>query len=140
MKNLPKTKTKGKKQKKVKVLVSHPVIPKQYPKATTVAEKKLTKDVKAVISGSRKALDKENNMVGSPAAKDHLDKKKRELQYFSSTAKQNINNKKGQGQLIIQNDKNIHKLKKLLKWKESNLKRQQREVQQNLEMKVQLKK
>ena len=34
----------------------------------------------------------------------------------------------------------MQKLKKLLKWKEHNLKKQQQEVQQGLEMKVQLKK
>jgi len=35
---------------------------------------------------------------------------------------------------------NINKLKKLLKWKENNLKKQQKEIQLDLEMKVQLKK
>ena len=37
-------------------------------------------------------------------------------------------------------DQNMQKLSKLLKWKENNLKQQQKEVQQDLQMKVQLKK
>lgn len=39
---------------KVRKLISHPHIPKKYPKATTDEEKKMTKDVKKVIKNSRK--------------------------------------------------------------------------------------
>ena len=54
---MQKNKNKQKKQKKSgKVLVTHPPIPKEYPKATTAVEKKLSRDIKTVISGSRKAL------------------------------------------------------------------------------------
>lgn len=77
--NIAKPKKKGKKPtKKVRTLVAHPPIPKDYPKATTKGEKQLTKYVKTTISGSRKYFDKENQYeFGSPAGKDHIEKKKR---------------------------------------------------------------
>jgi hypothetical protein len=78
---------KPKKQKKQRALVAHPTMQKQFAKANTPAEKKLTRDVKTAISGSRKALEKENYNFGSPAAKDQVDRKKRELQYFASASK-----------------------------------------------------
>ena len=49
---------KAKKGKKVRALVSHPTVHKQYEKATTHAEKKMTQNVKGVITNSRKAFDK----------------------------------------------------------------------------------
>lgn len=58
MKHVPKQKTK--KSKKVRALVAHPPIPKYYPKAVTKNEKKLTKNVKMNITGTRKQFDKEN--------------------------------------------------------------------------------
>lgn len=85
------------------MLVAHPTIPKQYAKATTPAEKRLTRDVKTVISGSRKALEKENVSLGSPAAKNQLDRKKRELQYFASASKQHFNKKSSAGEASAQN-------------------------------------
>jgi hypothetical protein len=77
----------------------------------------LTRDVKTVISGSRKALEKENNFIGSPTAKDQIDRKKRELQYFASASKQNFNKKSHATEIDANTDKNASKLKKLLKWK-----------------------
>ena len=68
-KNIPKKQVKNKKRKNVRTLVSHPNIPKNYQKARNNAEKKLTRDVKTTISGSRKVFDKENYNFGSPAAK-----------------------------------------------------------------------
>lgn len=49
---------------KVRKLVSHPKIPKQYPKATTLEEKRLTKQVKKVIKESR-----QQNWMGKTPAK-----------------------------------------------------------------------
>ena len=44
--------------KKVRKLVNHPVIEKEYPKATTLEDKKITKEVKQAIREKRKKNDK----------------------------------------------------------------------------------
>lgn len=75
----------------------------------------------------------------SPAGKSYIDKKKREANYFTSPKNQ-YNPRKSNAQIQSTTNLNINKLKKLLKWKENNLKKQQKEIQQDLEMKVQLKK
>lgn len=57
-----------------------------------------------------------------------MNRKKRELQYFASASKQHFHKKEHGAEADASNDKNITKLKKLLKWKEANLKREQREL------------
>ena len=142
LKNIHK-KTAGKKvQKQGKTLVTHAPIPKHYNKARNAAERKLTKQIKNVTN-SRTAIGKENfNNFGSPAGKEHIERKKRQIQYYTTISKQNGGGKKANSQSYMTNtpQQNMQKLKKLLKWKEHNLKKQQQEVQQGLEMKVQLKK
>ena len=67
----------------------------------------------------------------SPAGKDYIDRKKREANYFTSPKNQ-YNHRKSSSQMQSTTNLNINKLKKLLKWKESNLKKQQKEIQLDL--------
>lgn len=125
LKNIFKSKVKGKKGKKTRILVNHPSIPKIYNKAKTPAEKRLTKEVKTVISGSRKVFDKENYGFGSLAGKEQIDRKKREINYYASSSKL-MTSPKRTVEYRNTTNQNMNKLKKLLKWKEGNLKKQQR--------------
>lgn len=47
----------------------------------------MSSTVKNAIAFTRKMVDKENTNVRSPTAKDHLERKKRELNYFTSASK-----------------------------------------------------
>lgn len=123
-----------KSMKQGKTLVTHAPIPKHYNKARNAAERKFTREIKTATN-SRTGTGKENfNNFGSPAGKEQLEKKKREVQYYTAVSKQNGGGKKVNSQSYMTNTphQNMEKLKKLLKWKEYNLKKQQQEVQQGL--------
>ena len=115
-KNIPRKQGKKKKQN-TRILVSHPAIPKNYHKARNNAEKKLTRDVRTAVSGSRKVLDKENFNFGSPAAKQLLERKKREANYYTTVSMKNARKSNTQKSWQGTAQQNMQKLKKLLKWK-----------------------
>lgn len=61
----------------------------------------------------------------SPVGKDYMDKKKRQANYFTSPKNQ-YRPMKSHIENQSTTNLNINKLKKLLKWKQNNLKKQQR--------------
>lgn len=122
-------------------LVAHPQIPKNYPKAATAEERKLTETVKKSLMSTKKqsnARSKENVGV-SKAGGEEMERKRRELGDYLSRSRR-IKRADMQERAACARERNSAKLKRLLKWKEANLQRQKLELQLDMQAKVQLKK
>jgi hypothetical protein len=101
-----------------KKLVDHPHIPKNYPKAVTSDEKKLTETVKKSLMSTKKqsnARSKENIGV-SKAGGDEIERKRRELGSYLSGSRR-IKREDMQERATCARERNSAKLKRLLKWK-----------------------
>ena len=125
-------KTRVEDDKKIKKMVSHPQIPKNYPRARTGDEKKMTKAVrKAIAIGKREGMkDKENRSnLTRVTSNGHLDKKKRELGHYIVEGRgQGRKDESKKRKLATLTEKNSEKLKRLLKWKQANMVKQKRQI------------